>query len=504
MKKLIFLTGMAVGMVVTVQAALRRMDALTVTEGASVEFAAQTAVGLKSANTSVATVAPPEGGRSTLTALRLGTTEITLSDARGPFAVMPVNVVPTYWETLVRFFEDDPEIRISVSGDKVIITGQTANPDTLSRVKQAVEFDEGRILTQVSYSTASVALLVKKYLAQIGHTNIAVSCIGRNICLKGKLFDQKAIDLVTTRAKEFLVPFAGIGVNTDGLKIVKQRIILTAEFLEYNVSKAQNLGIKWPTAIEVGGNFNYGWDWSRDVSSSPESQTETSGDGVAKNGSTIDALTKKSAHTANTSATVGGADGQPLKATINLLKRNDAAKTLYKTTLATQSGEEVEFQNGGTRTLTLEGTFSGGDTKDIEYGFIVKALPIIIDETSVNLSLSLDNKTEPAVPEGSRSSEDIDLKRYQTKSKYIVRPGETIVMSGFNAAIEDNTKDGVPYLAKIPWLGPRLFGNTEASESKREMLLVVTVNWALENEHENSVKIRDELKTRSAEVEMPW
>jgi len=481
-KTMMVMMSAALLAVSTEAAAIRRLATLTVSEEASVEFAADGAVNLKSSNTAIATVIPPDGGRSVVTGVRLGSTEVTFSDVKGPYAVMTVNVVPAYWETLTQFFEDDPEIRLAVSGDKVIITGQTSNPDTLSRVEQAVKFDESRILTQVSYSTPAVAQLVKNYLAQIGYTNIAVTCVGRNICLKGKLFDQKAIDLVTGRSKEFLAPFAGIGVNTDGLKIVKQRILLTAEFLEYNVTKARNLGIKWPTAISAEGTLDYNWNWQR----------QGTYDSSAGTG---DILTKNNGQTIDSKVAISGVD-----VTINLLKKNDAAKTLYKTTLATQSGEEAEFQNGGTRTIRLQGTFSGGETKDIEWGFLVKALPVIIDATSVNLSLSLDNKSQP---EGGTTGTDIELLRYQTKSKYIVRPGETIVMSGFDGASESNAKEGMPFLSHIPGIGPWLFGNRDTEGKKTEMLLVVTVNWALEDESEQSIKAREEIKAKSTDVEMP-
>ncbi len=496
MKKLIVVVVAFAAVVLSSEAALRRLPAVTVTEGASVEFSAETAVNLKSSNTSLVTVLPPDGGRSTLSGVRIGTAEIVFSDVKGQFAVMPVNVVPMYWDTLTHFFEDDPEILISVSGDKVIISGQTANPETLSRVNQASKFDAARILTQVTYSTSQIALLVKNYISQVGYSNVTVGCIGRNVCIKGKLYDQKSIELVTKRAQEFLKPFEGIGLNTDGLKVIKQRIVLEAEFLEYSVAKARNLGIKWPSQITAEGKINYGWNWSRGRTTDPGSQ-EMSATGVKTENVALDnALTESSMQTLNSDVSLNG-----LNMTINMLKHNDAAKSLYKTTLATQSGEEVEFQNGGTLTIKLEGTFSGGQTKDIEYGFLVRALPVIIDETTVSLALALDNKTKPEG--GDLSAGAYNLQRYQTKSRYVVRPGETIVMSGFNAASQSQGKDGMVFLSHIPLIGEWLFGSRSTGESKTEMLLVVTVNWALDDESGDAIKARDEMKNRSAEVEMP-
>ena len=51
---------------------------------------------------------------------------------------------------------------------------------------------------------------------------------------------------------------------------------------------------------------------------------------------------------------------------------------------------------------------------------------------------------------------------------------------------------------------PRLFGNTQDDLTMNEMLLVVTVNWALDDGGEGGAASRlEELKSRRVEVEMP-
>ena len=141
---------------------------------------------------------------------------------------------------------------------------------------------------------------------------------------------------------------------------------------------------------------------------------------------------------------------------------------------------------------------SSGDLVSIEYGYIIKTTPLIIDANTVNLDFSLDNK-QPL----SRDTDDIEISRYQTKSKYLVRPGESIMLSGYKYNNESEDKKGTPWLSKIPWLGPYLFGNTSNSVNMNEMLLVVTVNWAVEGEGEDAAARLDEMKNRKVEVEMP-
>lgn len=474
---------------------LRRLPGLTVVEGASADVKADAAVSLKCSNTAVASALPPDGGRTTVTGVKIGQAEITFVDVQGPFAVLPVTVVPPYWQTLQEFFSDDPEVSVSVSGDKVIVSGATANPETLRRVEQSKAFDPSRIISQVTFSAPSIATLLATYLRHVGYSNVAVKAVGNEICLSGRLYDRQSIANAEARAKEFLKDFPGIGLNRDALQVARQKIVLDVEMLEYSVNKARSLGVQTPTSVtgEFSGGMEY--NFTSGGSSSSDSSSGASGAADSSDGSGGRSEIWKS----NAKMDVSG-----VRATINMLKQNGAAKTVYRTSLATQSGEEVEFQNGGTIHRNTTGTFSSGDLKTIEYGFIVKATPLIVDGEMVNLSLDLDNKMPVNYTPGEEgATQDITISRYQTKSKYMVRPGETIVMSGFNQLKEVVSKSGTPFLSHIPLIGPWLFGTRSTSEDTAEMLLVVTINWAVEDETTDAVRRRDELKAKSVDVRMP-
>ena len=140
------------------------------------------------------------------------------------------------------------------------------------------------------------------------------------------------------------------------------------------------------------------------------------------------------------------------------------------------------------------------DLKDIEYGYIIKATPLIIDANTVNLDFDLNVKEYTGADPKTGS---YDLPCYATKSKYIVRPGESIVLSGFKAIKDDQTKRGTPWLSNIPWLGEKLFGNTVDNSTENERILVVTVNWAVEDDTANALKSVEDFKARPATVEMP-
>ena len=149
----------------------------------------------------------------------------------------------------------------------------------------------------------------------------------------------------------------------------------------------------------------------------------------------------------------------------------------------------------------MAGVGASGGLESIEYGYIIKATPLIIDSNTVNLDFSLDNKLPNSFE--TSADQDIRISRYQTKSKYLVRPGESIMLSGYKYNSESENKKGTPWLSNIPWIGSYLFGNTSNDVNMNEMLLVVTVNWALEDDSEATTTRLSEMKDRKIEVEMP-
>ena len=515
-------------------AVVRKLPRLTVVENESVASDAMKATAVRSSNSSVFGAALRESGEAIVSGTRLGEAELSYVDERGVFASRPVMVVPAYWEVLRGMFSEDPEIRIAIVGDKVVVSGATANVDTLRRVEDAKKLDTTRIVAQVSYSTAQIGELVRDFLRRSNVTNIGVNVVGHEVCLSGRMYDVQSIEQLKKRVEGFVHDFPGISVNIDELRIYKQKILINIEFVAYNDKMSRNLGFSGPEAIKAGLDWNFGYEHRKETgggrdksdegsvetkfsrtststskssskydgttsTSSSESSSESSSNPSASVAQKIaDNFTKKNSWTHNWS---GGANAkiEGVEATINLLKKNGAAKTLYSTTLSTQSGIEAEFQNGGTiHRSTMAGVGASGGLESIEYGYIIKTTPLIIDANTVNLDFSLDKK-EPL----SRGAADIEISRYQTKSKYLVRPGESIMLSGYKYNNESESKKGTPWLSKIPWIGQYLFGNTENDVIMDEMLLVVTVNWALEDDGGQTAARLNEMKDRKVEVEMP-
>ena len=503
----------------------RKLPAMTVVENETVSVDAMNATDVRSANQAIFSAALRESGEAVVTGARLGEAKLMYVDGRGVFASRPVLVVPPYWDIIRRMFSEDPEIMIDIVGDKVVVDGATANVETLRRVGQAKELDPSRIVAQVTYSAAQVGELVSDFLNRAGATNISARVIGHEVCLSGSMYDAQSIEQLRKRVETFLKDFPGLSVNTDDLKVFKQKILINIEFLSFNDTIARNLGFSGPESITASLSWDISHDYGYKRGLTHKSTTTGGHTFVPASTSTSEGgegggggkTTTTPAHTdpkdtlertrdferaltqGLTSSAKVGVTG--VQATINLLKRNGAAKTLYMTTLSTQSGIEAEFQNGGTIYRTPPaGIASSGDVREIDYGYIIKTTPYIIDANTINLEFNLDNKQD--VSTGS-AYDDLRLSRYQTKSKYLVRPGESIALSAYDYTTESETKKGTPWLSNIPFIGEYLFGNTEDSSKRTKMLLVVTVNWSVEGDSEETRKAADELRDRKVEVEMP-
>lgn len=439
------------------QARVRELEPRALHEGETVYLTVPGAERARVSNAAVLSAACREGGEAELSGLRLGTADVTFFGAGGPAATLRVDVRPAYWEMLGRLFADDPEIRAEVAGDRVILTGSTADVGALRRVREAVALDPERIVSHVSVSPEALKALLDAFLRRNGQEGVSAELVGQEVCLSGKMYDQGQIDALGKKVQAFLADFPGLTVNIGAMRVYKQKILIGIEFLSYDSTLARNLGVEISDA--VGADFDL---------------TYTIHD--------------------NLSGTIRNSDG--LTARINTLKRNEVAKQLYATTLSTQSGEPAEFQSGGTLYKETSDLYKTGIT-EIEYGYIIKACPTILDGDTVNLEFDLDLRT----PVDNASTGDTDVSRYQTKSKYIVRPGESILLSGFNHWTEGGSKRGLPFFSRIPLIGP-LFGSEGQDNSSREILLVVTVDWAVEDTEGVRAKA-DALRERPVDVPMP-
>ncbi len=59
-----------------------------------------------------------------------------------------------------------------------------------------------------------------------------------------------------------------------------------------------------------------------------------------------------------------------------------------------------------------------------------------------------------------------------------MKDGATAVIGGLTQTTEEDVDSGIPYLRKIPWIGPKLFGWKSRQKVQNEIIICVTVGIA--------------------------
>ena len=70
----------------------------------------------------------------------------------------------------------------------------------------------------------------------------------------------------------------------------------------------------------------------------------------------------------------------------------------------------------------------------------------------------------------------INVKRLTTE--FTMKDGSTAVIGGLTQTTEEDVDSGIPYLRKIPWIGPKLFGWKSRQKVQKEIIICVTVGIA--------------------------
>ena len=70
----------------------------------------------------------------------------------------------------------------------------------------------------------------------------------------------------------------------------------------------------------------------------------------------------------------------------------------------------------------------------------------------------------------------IEMKRIATE--FTMKDGSTAVIGGLSKTVEDDVDSGIPYLRKLPWIGPKLFGWKSRQKVQKEIIVCVTIGIA--------------------------
>jgi general secretion pathway protein D len=142
-----------------------------------------------------------------------------------------------------------------------------------------------------------------------------------------------------------------------------------------------------------------------------------------------------------------------------------------------QVGQQVPLSTSTTTTPIVGGTttVTNTSTSTIQYkdiGIILKVKPQINDSGLITLELGQEVSSlgdNVVIADQAFAS----INKEEVTTNLVAQDGETIIIGGLIREDTNKSKNGIPFLSKIPILG-NLFGNTSDNVSRNEIIVLLT------------------------------
>lgn len=141
-----------------------------------------------------------------------------------------------------------------------------------------------------------------------------------------------------------------------------------------------------------------------------------------------------------------------------------------------QVGRQVPIATSTTTTPLTGGTEATNySTSTIQYkdiGIILKVKPQVNDSGLVSLEITQEiSSLGETVKVG--GLDEISINKTEATTNLVAQDGDTIIIGGLIQEDVSKSKDGIPFLSKIPIIG-NLFGNTTDKNTRTELIILLT------------------------------
>lgn len=168
-----------------------------------------------------------------------------------------------------------------------------------------------------------------------------------------------------------------------------------------------------------------------------------------------------------------------VRAYITALAKDSRAKVLAAPHILVSDNREARIQVGQQVPLVTSETNVTGTTniqRTIQYrdiGIILKVKPQVNESGLISLELSQEiSSLGDAISLGDGTTQPT-LNKTETTTNLVARDGQTIIIGGLIREDITKSREGIPFLSKIPILG-WLFGTTSKVNSRVELILLLT------------------------------
>jgi type IV pilus assembly protein PilQ len=164
-------------------------------------------------------------------------------------------------------------------------------------------------------------------------------------------------------------------------------------------------------------------------------------------------------------------DAVNLDFTINAAENDGLVKIVSSPKVTAQNNEKAHIQSG----FQLPVQTVANNTVTVQYVDATLSLdvtPQITAEGTVLLDIDL-KKRDPAPGVNIAGGQNVPITTRDAKTRVMVRDGGTTVIGGIYQASENDQKNGIPFLYRLPIIGP-LFGNKSVVNQRVELLIFIT------------------------------
>jgi len=170
---------------------------------------------------------------------------------------------------------------------------------------------------------------------------------------------------------------------------------------------------------------------------------------------------------------------------LNLLKSVSTVRVLSSPQLLVRDNQTAGLQVGAQVPIVIQSAESVAAAgapivNSIEYrntGVILQVTPRI--NANGMISLDIDQEVSDVATTTSSTINSPTINDRHLVSSIIVHDGETIALGGLITDNASDTKNGVPVLSEIPWLGP-LFRSTARSKDRTELIVLLSPRIVLD------------------------
>ena len=310
-----------------------------------------------------------------------------------------------------------------------------------------------------------------------------------NIGIEGKAADQlgKAIEQVITKNAEV---FWQIDDKTGTLVVqdvpeVHEKIEQILAALDQPIKQVLIYAELIDTSFNKSYDFGISWDVSEDLFAAtrdglfPKVPKGSTGN-LTDNLGFINLHEEYPTFSMTGSGLAVGYLNKYFRANLSAALTKSDTKILLQPRIIVKNQEEAKIHVGGSLPYRTTNYYGGTDNNNrssgqasVEYGLDLTMKPSISNNGLIEMEIDISNSDASFVDEG--DNDPLVAKReVSAKTVLIIPSGETRVLAGLMNNSDTDVREGIPFLAEIPIIGPAIFGKKSETDSTRNIMFFIT------------------------------